>query len=397
MSAAPAPDGVVTLGCRLNLAESEAIRALIGSAAAPTVVVNSCAVTAEAVRQSRRAVRRLRRDHPAARLVVTGCAATIDPAGFAAMAEVDAVVANPAKLHAASWGAPAPPAAAPSERHTRAFVPVQTGCDHACTFCIIPQGRGASVSTPVAEVLRTVERHLALGVGEVVLTGVDVTGWGADLPGAPRLGTLVAAILQAFPGLARLRLSSLDGVEIDEALFDLITGETRVMPHVHLSLQAGDDLVLKRMKRRHRRADAVALVERLKARRPEIAIGADLIAGFPTETAAMHANNLALVRDCMIVHGHIFPYSPRPGTPAARMPQVDPALVRDRAAQLRNAVAATRADWLATRVGQPAAVLAERDGTGHAPDFAPYRLPPGTRAGTIVTLTPTRISEGMLA
>jgi len=230
-----------------------------------------------------------------------------------------------------------------------------------------------------------------------VLTGVDVTSWGADLADAPRLGDLVAAILAAFPALPRLRLSSLDGVEIDPLLFDLITGEPRVMPHVHLSLQSGDDMVLKRMKRRHSRAQAIALVQALKARRPDIAIGADLIAGFPTETDAMHAANLSIVRECAIVHGHVFPYSPRPGTPAARMPQVDPVIVRARAAELRAAAAQERASWLASLVGQTREVLAERDGTGHSPDFAPYRLPDGTAPGTLITLTPTRIIEGMLA
>ncbi|MDE2561015.1 MAG: MiaB/RimO family radical SAM methylthiotransferase [Sphingomonadales bacterium] len=400
---------VVTLGCRLNLAESEAIRAALADQP-DTVVVNSCAVTAEAVRQSRRAVRRLRRQHPQARLLVTGCAATIDPESFAAMAEVDEVVPNEAKLQVERFmrpravGAPEASALPPARernagqgRHTRAFVPVQTGCDHACTFCVIPWGRGASVSTPVAEVLRAVERHLDAGTREIVLTGVDVTGWGADLPGTPRLGALVSAILAAFPAPGRLRLSSLDGVEIDDELFALITQEARVMPHVHLSLQSGDDMVLKRMKRRHSRAEAVSLSERLRAARPDIAIGADLIAGFPTETAAMHANNVALVHDCAVVHGHVFPYSPRPGTPAARMPQVPPPLVRERAAEVRAAVSAERIRWLETLVGKPRAVLAERDGTGHSPEFAPYRLPAGTDPGEVVTLTPTRIIEGMLA
>jgi len=391
-----AADQVITLGCRLNLAESEAIRAMLASAPGQTVVVNSCAVTAEAVRQSRRAVRRLRRDHPDARLVVTGCAATIEPDAFAAMGEVDAVVANPAKLMPASWQAIAAPSAA-SAHHTRAFVPVQNGCDHACTFCIIPTGRGASVSSTVADVLLRIGAHLAHGVNEVVLTGVDVTGWGADLPDTPRLGDLVAAILRAFPALPRLRLSSLDGVEIDDHLFEIITGEPRVMPHVHLSLQSGDDMVLKRMKRRHSRAQAIALVERLVARRPDIAIGADLIAGFPTETEAMHANNVSLIAAARIVHGHIFPYSPRPGTPAARMPQVDPVLVRERAAEVRAAVASQRAAWLQTLLGHPREVLAERDGTGHSGEFAPYRLPPGTAAGSLVTVTPTAITEGLLA
>ncbi|MBX9665253.1 MiaB/RimO family radical SAM methylthiotransferase [Novosphingobium sp.] len=389
-------EAVVTLGCRLNLAESEAIRAMVAEAPQRTVVVNSCAVTAEAVRQSRRAVRRLRAANPDARLLVTGCAATIAPEDFTAMPEVDGVVANAAKLDPAAWQARAKPLPSPETRRTRAFVPVQTGCDHACTFCIIPAGRGRSVSQPVAAVLRAVEGHLAAGAREVVLTGVDVTGWGADLPDAPKLGDLVAAILRAFPALPRLRLSSLDGVEIDGLLFELITGEARVMPHVHLSLQAGHDLTLKRMKRRHTRAEAVALSERLRAKRADIAIGADLIAGFPTEDEAMHAANVAIVADCEIVHGHVFPYSPRPGTPAARMPQVPPPLVRERAAQVRAAVATTRARWLEGLIGATREVLAERDGTGHSPEFAPYRLPEGTAPGEIVMLTPTRIREGLL-
>lgn len=385
---------VVSLGCRLNIAESEAIGAMLQDGPA-TVVVNSCAVTAEAVRQSRRAVRRLRRDHPDARLVVTGCAATIEHDAFAQMPEVDAVVPNAEKLAPAHWNAQATPPRI-SEKHTRAFVPVQNGCDHACTFCIIPQGRGTSISLAVADVLQAIEPHLDLGVAEVVLTGVDVTSWGTDLTGQPKLGDLVTAILTAFPTLPRLRLSSLDGVEIDPLLFDLITGEPRVMPHIHLSLQSGDDMILKRMKRRHTSAQAVALVRQMKARRPEIAIGADLIAGFPTETAEMHAGNLAIVRECEVVHGHIFPYSPRPGTPAARMPQVPPPLVRTRAAELRTAVAEQRQAWLQTLLGKPATVLAERDGTGHAGHFAPYRVPEGVAAGSLVSCTPTRIIEGIL-
>lgn len=400
---------VVSLGCRLNIAESEAIRGFLADSPA-TVVVNSCAVTAEAVRQSRRAVRRLRRENPDARLVVTGCAATIEQDAFAAMPEVDAVVPNEAKLAPQSWGAPTAPRPLPGLTHTRAFVPVQNGCDHACTFCIIPQGRGKSVSLPIVDVLSAVESALFpkctqmhlddtkahRGVSEVVLTGVDVTSWGTDLPNAPKLGDLVAAILAAFPDLPRLRLSSLDGVEIDPLLFELIAGEPRVMPHVHLSLQSGNDMVLKRMKRRHSRGDAIALVERLKARRPEIAVGADLIAGFPTETAEMHEENVSIVRECGIVHGHVFPYSPRPGTPAARMPQIDPALVRERAGAVRAAVAEQRASWLASLIGKPAQVLAERDGTGHAQHFATYRIPQGVTAGSLVTLTPTKIVEGIL-
>lgn len=395
---AAAPAEVVTLGCRMNLSESEAIRGMLRGAATPTLVVNTCAVTTEAVRQSRKAVRRLRRDNPDARLLVTGCAATIEPEAFAAMAEVDGVVPNADKLLPARWQVSASPMPrVPSERHTRAFVAVQNGCDHACTFCIIPQGRGASRSLPVADVLHIVARHVDLGVAEVVLTGVDLTSWGADLEGAPRLGDLVAAILRAFPALPRLRLSSVDGVEIDPLLLELLCSEARVMPHVHLSLQSGADMVLKRMKRRHSRAQALALAETLRARRPEIALGADLIAGFPTEDEAMHADNLSIIAAAGIVHGHVFPYSPRPGTPAARMPQVALPVIRARAAQLRAAVAAERARWLGTRVGRPAQVLAERDGTGHGPDFAPYRLPPGTAAGALVMMTPTGIEEGMLA
>lgn len=390
----PGPE-IVTLGCRLNLAESEAIKGFLAGEP-DTVVVNSCAVTAEAVRTTRQAIRRLRKRRPDARLLVTGCAATIEADAFAQMPEVDGVVPNDAKLTRSSWTMRGSNQLAP-RAHTRAFVPVQTGCDHACTFCIIPQGRGVSRSTPIVDVLRAVEAHLAAGTQEVVLTGVDLTGWGADLPEPARLGALTGAILTTFPNLPRLRLSSLDGVEIDEALFDLLTGEPRVMPHVHLSLQSGDDMVLKRMKRRHSRDDALRLAERLRTARPDIAIGADLIAGFPTETPAMHANNVSIIRACRVVHGHVFPYSPRPGTPAARMPQVDPVEVRERAAELRAAVAEERARWLTSLIGQPRAVLAERDGTGHSPEFASYRLPQGTEAGTLVTLTPTKIEEGLLA
>lgn len=281
--------------------------------------------------------------------------------------------------------------------HTRAFIAVQNGCDHACTFCVIPQGRGPSRSLEVAEVLREVERHLGAGSREVVLTGVDLTSWGHDLPNAPPLGSLVEAILQHFPKLERLRLSSLDGIEIDPLLFDLIAGEDRVLPYLHLSLQHGHDLILKRMKRRHLRGDAVSLVERLKALRPDLTIGADLIAGFPTEDEAAHRANLSIVSELQIVHGHVFPYSPRPGTPAARMPQLDGMTIKARAAELRAAVSAVRADWLGSLLGKPLRVLAERDGTGHAENFARVQLPPGTEPGTIVTVTPTRIIEGLLA
>jgi threonylcarbamoyladenosine tRNA methylthiotransferase MtaB len=386
---------IVSLGCRMNIAESERMRVMLAGER-DLVVVNSCAVTAEALRQTRQAIRRARRDHPAARLIVTGCAAEIDRAAIGAMDEIDGLVANAAKLDPRAWNVPgdAPPIA---PARTRAFIAVQNGCDHACTFCVIPQGRGASRSLTVTEVLHEVDAHLAAGAAEIVLTGVDLTSWGHDLPGAPRLGVLVGAILDACPDLARLRLSSLDGVEIDAGLFDLLAHESRVMPHLHLSLQHGDDLMLKRMKRRHLRRDAVELVARLKALRPEIAVGADLIAGFPTESAAHHAANLAIIDELDIVHAHIFPYSPRPGTPAARMPQVPRAVVKARAAALRARAAARRARWLASLVGETLPVLAERDGTGYAPQYARVALPPGTAPGRIMPITIRRIEEGLLA
>ena len=348
-------------------------------------------MTGEAVRQTRVAIRRLRRARPDAELIVTGCAATIDPAGFGAMAEVDRVVPNAAKLSPASWSTEgdtplqAVSPARPFAGHARAFVPVQYGCDHACTFCIIPQGRGASRSVPVEQVVARVAGLVDAGFREVVLAGVDVTSYGPDLPDAPTLGMLCERLL-ALTELARLRLSSLDGHEIDAALFALLASESRMMPHVHLSLQAGSDMVLKRMKRRHRRGEAVALVARLKARR-DVAVGADLIAGFPTETEAMFADTAALLDDCDIVHAHIFPFSPRDGTPAARMPQVAPEVRRARAARLRERAASRKAAWLATQVGSRQAVLVERAGNrGHAPGFAEIRLPPSP-PGKIVEVT----------
>jgi threonylcarbamoyladenosine tRNA methylthiotransferase MtaB len=385
---------VISLGCRLNIAESETIRALLADSG-DLIVVNSCAVTAQAVRQTRQAIRRARRARPDARLLVTGCAAEVEREQLAAMPEVDGLVANARKLDPRAWDAPARPAHVPSN-HTRAFIAVQNGCDHACTFCVIPQGRGASRSLGTAAVLREVGRHLAQGAAEVVLTGVDVTSWGHDLPDAPTLGSLVRAVLDAFPTLARLRMSSLDGVEIDAELFELLAGEPRVMPHLHLSLQHGHDLLLKRMKRRHSRADAIDLVERLRARRPDIAIGADLIAGFPTEDAAMHDANRTIVRELAIVHGHVFPYSPRPGTPAARMPQLAPDTIKARAAELRAECAAVRETWLRTLIGHEQLVLAEADGTGHAGNFARVALPAATPRGAVVAVTPQAIEAGLL-
>jgi threonylcarbamoyladenosine tRNA methylthiotransferase MtaB len=385
---------VVSLGCRLNLTESAAIRALLADET-DVVVVNSCAVTAEAVRQTRQAIRRARRERPTARLLVTGCAAEIERDALAAMPEVDGLVPNARKLDPRMWNV-APGIGPSAPRHTRAFIAVQTGCDHACTFCVIPQGRGPSRSLDVSEVLHEIERHLVQGAAEVVLTGVDVTSWGGDLPGGPRLGQLVRTILDAFPALRRLRLSSLDGVEIDGELFDLLAGETRIMPHLHLSLQHGNDLILKRMKRRHSRRQARNLVESLRRRRPEIALGADLIAGFPTEDEAAHADNHSLIRELGIVHGHVFPYSPRPGTPAARMPQLDKSEIRRRAAELRAEAIAVRSEWMHSLVGQELSVLAEAGGTGHAANFAPVALPPETLRGAIVTAIPRTIEQGVL-
>lgn len=385
---------VVTLGCRLNIAESERIRALF-SPSEDLVVVNSCAVTSEAVRQTRQAIRKARRDRPDARLLVTGCAAEIEREELASMPEVDGLIDNARKLDPRAWNLPASTVTAPG-MHTRAFVAVQTGCDHACTFCVIPQGRGASRSLTIPQVLCEVERDIAHGAAEVVLTGVDVTSWGNDLPGTPRLGTLVCSVLKAFPELSRLRMSSLDGVEIDEELLELFVSERRIMPHLHLSLQHGHDLILKRMRRRHLRADATSLIQSLRARRPDIAIGADLIAGFPTETEAMHHANLSIIDELGIVHGHIFPYSPRPRTPAARMPQVEKAVIKRRASELREAVARRRTAWLESLIGKPQTVLAEADGTGHSENFARLALPAETRRGALLTITPTELSEGIL-
>ncbi len=393
MSAQREPQ-VISLGCRLNISESEAIHALLASER-DVVVINSCAVTAEAVRHTRQAIRRARRSNPGARLLVTGCAAEIEREQFAAMPEVDGLVANALKLDARAWNVP-PAQRAPAPRRTRAFVAVQNGCDHACTFCVIPQGRGPSRSLGISKVLQEVERHLAQGAQEVVLTGVDVTSWGHDLPGRPTLGSLVSAILHAFHQLKRLRMSSLDGVEIDEELFELFASEHRVMPHLHLSLQHGHDLILKRMKRRHSRADAIQLVSRLKARRPDLAIGADIIAGFPTETEEMHAANLSIIAELGIVHGHIFPYSTRANTSAARMPQLEKAVIKARAAELRAEVRRINMDWLTSQLGRPQSVLAEADRTGHAGNFSRFALPAGVAAGELIAITPTEIEEGLL-
>ncbi|MBK5265090.1 MAG: tRNA (N(6)-L-threonylcarbamoyladenosine(37)-C(2))-methylthiotransferase MtaB [Alphaproteobacteria bacterium] len=422
---------IITLGCRLNIAESETMRAL-ASHEDDLVIVNSCAVTNEAVRQTRQAIRRAKRARPDARILVTGCAAQTDPAMFAAMPEVDRVVGNREKFEAKSFSrnfSPFVPSevegheASATQRvstsfdtndggaeakvrvsdimavretaphlvsgfadHARAFVEVQNGCDHRCTFCIIPYGRGNSRSVPAGAVIDKIKALVDAGYREVVLTGVDVTSYGPDLPGNPTLGLLIERILDNVPDLPRLRLSSLDSVEIDERMFALITQNTRVMPHLHLSLQAGDDMILKRMKRRHNRGEAIAIVERIKAARPDVTIGADIIAGFPTETEEMFENSLRLLEQCDIVYGHIFPFSPRTGTPAARMPQVDPATVRERAARLRNACETRKQHWLNALIGTQQNILVERDGlSGHAENFAAVRFANPQIAGKIVS------------
>jgi threonylcarbamoyladenosine tRNA methylthiotransferase MtaB len=381
---------ILTLGCRLNAYESEAMRALASEAAlSNAVIVNTCAVTGEAVRQARQTIRRARRQRPDAEIIVTGCAAQIDPQSFAAMPEVSRVIGNAEKLRAESFAGPQNRVCVSdimavretathlidgfSER-TRAYVQVQNGCDHRCTFCIIPYGRGNSRSAAAGEIVEQIRRLAANDVPEVVLTGVDLTSWGGDLPGQPRLGALVARILKLVPDLAMLRLSSLDAIEMDDQLFDLVTQNDRVAPYLHLSLQHGDDLILKRMKRRHSRAQAIELCQRLKAARPEIALGADLIAGFPTETDAQFANLISIVEECGLAYIHAFPFSPREGAPAARMPQVERGVVKHRASRLRAAGAAALERHLDAWIGREALALIEREGFARLPDFTSVRL-----------------------
>jgi threonylcarbamoyladenosine tRNA methylthiotransferase MtaB len=365
---------VISFGCRLNLAEGDAIRAA-NAGADDLIVINSCAVTSEAERQVRQTIRRLARQRPDARIVVTGCASDIDPERYRAMAEVADILPNATKTrplfgHNHAWQ---PALSAPGR--ARAFVEVQNGCDHDCTFCIIPQGRGTSRSAPAGDVIDAIKRAVDRGQLEVVLTGVDLTSYGPDLPGSPSLGQLAERILTAVPELPRLRLSSLDCIEVDARLENLIAHEPRMMPHLHLSFQAGDDMILKRMKRRHSRAQSLALVERLRAKRPDLAIGADLIAGFPTETEDMAENTRRLIEEAEVVFAHIFPFSPRPGTPAARMPQLDRALVKERAARLRETAAAVKRRWHASLVGTVQQLLVESDGvSGHIENFAEVRL-----------------------
>ncbi|MVA96499.1 tRNA (N(6)-L-threonylcarbamoyladenosine(37)-C(2))-methylthiotransferase MtaB [Nitratireductor sp. CAU 1489] len=388
---------IVTFGCRLNTYESEVMRreadaAGLGELEGGVVVFNTCAVTGEAVRQARQAIRKARRENPQARIVVTGCAAQTDPDAFAAMDEVDLVLGNEEKLHSHSYRAlpdfgvndteklrvndimsvteTAAHMVDAIEGRARAFVQVQNGCDHRCTFCIIPYGRGNSRSVPMGAVVEQVKRLAGNGYREVVITGVDITSYGADLPGTPRLGRLVRTVLKQVPDLERLRLSSIDSIEADDDLMEALTTETRLMPHLHLSLQSGDDMILKRMKRRHLRDHSIRFCQEVRALRPDAVFGADIIAGFPTETEAMFENSFKIVAECGLTHLHVFPFSPREGTPAARMPQLDRRIVKDRAARLRAAGEAAYRAHLDTLVGSTQKLLIERDGIGRTEGFA---------------------------
>jgi len=401
---------VFTFGCRLNAAESEVIRREAErSGFRDTVVVNTCAVTAEAVRQAKQTIRALRRERPQAKIVVTGCAAQTEPQTFVAMAEADRVLGNAEKLSATAWSqaraafglADAPKAAVndimsvkETAAHliegfagrTRAFVQVQNGCDHRCTFCIIPYGRGNSRSVPMGAVIADVERLVGNGYREIVLTGVDITSYGADLPGAPKLGTLIKQILKHVPELRRLRLSSIDSVEADRELIDAFAADGRLMPHLHLSLQSGDDLILKRMKRRHSRAHAIAFCSTLRRLRPDVVFGADIIAGFPTETDDMFRHSLDLVEECGLTHLHVFPFSARPGTPAARMPQLPRAIVKERARRLRARGAIALQAHLDAEIGARRRVLAESQTLGRTEQFTQVKLATPITSGTIIEL-----------
>ncbi len=413
------PVDVITFGCRLNAYESEVMKAhAAGAGLQGAVVVNTCAVTSEAQRQARQAIRKARRDNPEARIIVTGCAAQTDAAAFAAMPEVDVVLGNEEKLKAESWrrdvkprnGAAAvnvsdimsvtkarPVSLAGFGEKTRAVVQVQTGCDHRCTFCIIPFGRGNSRSVQVEQAVQQVRTLVEAGCPEVVLSGVDITSWGADLDGQPKLGSLVRTILKQVPDLKRMRISSIDSVEADDELLQAIAEEERLMPHLHLSLQAGDDMVLKRMKRRHLRDDAIRFCEDVRRLRPDMVFGADIIAGFPTETEEMFENSLKLVEECGLTFLHVFPYSKRPGTPAAKMPQVDGAAIKERARRLRERGEARLSAFLLEHTGKTAEVLFETPMRGRTPQFVQVEIDgDGVEPGTMRAVRITGLNDGLL-
>jgi len=401
---------VVTFGCRLNITESETMRRHAEEAGlSDAVIVNTCAVTAEATRQARQSIRRIARENPNVRIVVTGCAAQVEPDTFAAMPEVSKVLGNEEKMKAGTWSGLRDFGAAGTEKilvndimavketalhlidglrgHTRAFVQVQNGCDHRCTFCVIPYGRGNSRSVPMGAVVDQVRLLVEHGSREMVLTGVDITSYGADLPGTPKLGTLVKNVLRHVPELERLRISSIDSVEADEDLLDVIANEPRLMPHLHLSLQAGDDMILKRMKRRHLRDDAIRFCDEVRKLRPDMVFGADIIAGFPTETEEMFSRSLAIVEECGLTHLHVFPFSPRPGTPAARMPQVPRDVVKDRARRLREKGEAALREHLDAEVGATRNVLIELNQIGRTEAFTPVRFTSPVERGDLRSVT----------
>jgi threonylcarbamoyladenosine tRNA methylthiotransferase MtaB len=400
---------LVTLGCRLNIVESEAMKQAAEQAGHDKlVIINTCAVTSEAVRQARQTIRRLKREQPEKSIIVTGCAAQIEPERFAAMEEVSFIIGNGDKSKSETWASlrdplsgtervrvadimtvkeNAPHFVSAFSENTRAFVEVQNGCDHRCTFCIIPYGRGPSRSVPMGAIVDQIEALVAAGHKEAVLTGVDLTSYGSDLPGSPKLGAVVKAILRHVPDLKRLRISSIDSVEADDDLIDAIATEERLMPHLHLSLQSGDDLILKRMKRRHSRADAIRFCREIRAARPDIAFGADLIAGFPTETDEAFENSLRLVEECGLAYLHVFPYSARHGTPAAKMPQVKGDTIKTRAKRLRTAGEQALHHHLQSLVGTTQEVLVERGGIGRTPCFAPVRMDDRFAPGTLASVT----------
>lgn len=408
---------VLTLGCRLNTVESETMKGLAAAAGVEDLlIVNTCAVTGEAVRQARQAIRKARRERPGTRIIVTGCAAQVDPDSFAAMDEVDLVLGNDAKLDRGSWQGIADFGIDASEKvrvndifsvketaghlieglegRARAFVQVQNGCDHRCTFCIIPFGRGNSRSVPLGAVIDQVKRLVDNGYAEIVLTGVDITSWGQDLPSEPRLGRLVTTLLRHVPGIRRLRISSIDSVEADDELLEAIGSQARLMPHFHLSLQAGDDMILKRMKRRHLRNDAIGFCDKVRALRPDVVFGADLIAGFPTETDAMFENSVRLVEECGLTHLHVFRFSPRPTTPAARMPQVDRQVVKERAARLRAVGEAALERHLRAEIGRLRDILVEKDGVGRTEHFTLCELPVDCHAAAGEIMTARIVGHG---
>jgi len=401
---------IVTFGCRLNTYESEAMQRHAEAAGHDNlIIVNTCAVTGEATRQARQAIRRLARENPEAKIVVTGCAAQVEPETFAAMQEVSKVVGNHEKMVAQTWTSIRDFGVGEAEKvlvndimavketaihlidgmrdRTRSFVQVQNGCDHRCTFCIIPYGRGNSRSAPMGAVVDQVRTLVENGVREVVMTGVDITSYGADLPGAPKFGSLVKTILRLVPELERLRISSIDSVEADDDLLDELANNSRLMPHLHLSLQAGDDMILKRMKRRHLRDDSIRFCETVRRLRPDIVFGADIIAGFPTETEDMFSRSLDIVDECGLTHLHVFPFSPRPGTPAARMPQLDRSLVKDRARRLREKGEEALLRHLIAEVGQRRNVLVEADNLGRTEGFTTVRFEGAVATGEIVPVT----------